>query len=168
MLTILVKIFKALNSEQSPGQLAAAISLAVIIGFTPLLSLHNLFILFFVLLFRVNLTIFLVSWPLFGLLGLIIEPLAERLGLYLLQMPSLLPLWESFYNTLVGRWSNFYYSGVIGSFVIALALAVILYPLSKILVAQYREKWSQKLEQFQVIKMLKASKFWQLYASYSS
>ncbi len=45
MLALLMKILKALNSEQSPGQLAAAVSFAAIIGLTPLLSLHNFFIL---------------------------------------------------------------------------------------------------------------------------
>ena len=112
MLTILVKLLKALNSEQSPGQLAVAISLAIMIGFTPLISLHNLLIVLIALWFRVNLTLLIVSYPLFALIGYLLSPMFESIGLNILQMPSLLPFWESFFNTLIGRWSNFYYAGV--------------------------------------------------------
>ncbi|TQV88417.1 TIGR03546 family protein [Aliikangiella coralliicola] len=165
MLAILAKILKVLNSEQSPGQLAMAVSLATIVGITPLLSLHNLLILLVVLWFRVNLTIFLVFWPLMTILGLAIAPLAEQLGLQILQAPALVPMWESFYNTLIGRWSNFNYSGVIGALLIAIVLSVVLYPTSKYLINQYRDKWLEKFEQYHIVKVLKASKLWQLYQS---
>jgi uncharacterized protein (TIGR03546 family) len=168
MLAILMKILKALNSEQSPGQLAAAVSFAAIIGLTPLLSLHNILVLLVVLWFRVNLTVFLVMWPLFSIIGLMLAPVSESIGLLLLQMPSLTPTWESFYNTLLGRWSNFYYSGVLGGLVLSSVLAIILYPTSKKLITLYREKWLDKFEQFKIVKILKASKFWQLYDSSSS
>ncbi|MCP3673206.1 MAG: TIGR03546 family protein [Gammaproteobacteria bacterium] len=168
MLTIIMKIFKALNSEQSPAQLASAISFAAIIGLTPLLSLHNLLILLIVLWFRVNLTLFLIMWPLFSILGLMLEPISESIGLSLLQLPSLIPIWESFYNTLLGRWSNFYYSEVIGGLLVASILAIILYPINKILISQYREKWLDTFEHYKIIKILKASKIWQLYEASSS
>lgn len=168
MLTLLAKLLKALNSEQSPGQLAAGVSLAVIVGLTPLLSLHNLIVLLIVLFFRVNLTVFLLMWPLFSIVGLLISPLSESLGLAILQAPSMIALWESFYNTLIGRWSNFYFSGVTGGLVIAIILAIIVYPVSKLLVVQYRTRLYSKFEQYKVVKMLKASKFWQLYESYSN
>jgi uncharacterized protein (TIGR03546 family) len=163
MLTLFVKFFKALNSEQSPAQLAAAVSLAAIIGLTPMLSLHNVLVLLVVFLFRVNLTIFFLMWPLFSIFGLMIEPLAQSLGLQILQATSMQSTWQDFYNTLIGRWSNFYYSGVIGSLVIAVIFAVIMYPISKFLISQYRQKWVQKFEQYKVVKILKATKFWQLY-----
>lgn len=164
MLTILVKLLKALNSEQSPGQLAIAISLAIILGFTPLVSLHNLLIILIALWFRVNLTLLIVSYPLFALIGYLLSPVFESIGLNILQIPSLLPLWESFFNTLFGRWSNFYYAGVMGSFVVGLIVAIIMFPLVKYSVTAYRHKWLIKFEQFKIVKMLKASRFWQLYA----
>ncbi|MET1255004.1 TIGR03546 family protein [Aliikangiella maris] len=168
MLTILVKLFKALNSEQSPGQLAGAVSLAAIIGVTPLLSLHNVLVILLVLWFRVNLTMFIVAWPLFTVLGLILSQPAESIGLTILQAQSLVPMWESFYNTVVGRWSNFYHAGVIGSLVIALGLAIVLFPISNRAVSLYRDKWLEKVEQYRIVKLLKASKFWQVYQSLSN
>jgi uncharacterized protein (TIGR03546 family) len=164
MLTILVKLVKALNSEQSTGQLAIAVSLAIILGFTPLMSLHNLIIILIALWFRVNLTLLIVSYPLFAFIGYLLSSIFESTGLSLLQSESLIPIWESFFNTLFGRWSNFYYSGVVGSFVISLILAIIVYPLVKIMVHAYREKWLAKIEQYKLVKALKASRFWQLYS----
>ena len=167
MLTILMKIFKALNSEQSPGQLAAAVSFAAIVGLTPLFSLHNLIIFLIVLWFRVNLTLFLIMWPLFSIIGLMLAPISELIGLNLLQLTSLVPIWESFYNTLLGRWSNFYYSEVIGGLVIASTMAIILYPICKMLITQYREKFLETFNHYKIVKILKASKFWQLYEASS-
>lgn len=168
MLTYFVKVFKVINSEQSPGQIAAAISFACIVGLTPLLSLHNLLVLLIVLWFRVNLTIFFVAWPLFSLFGLMLATPAQSLGGSILQAEALLPMWESFYNTLIGRWSNFYYTGLIGSLVIAIPLAIICYPISKLLIVQYRAKWMSKLEKYKVFQILKTSKFWQLYSDHAS
>lgn len=163
MLTILAKIFKTLNSEQSPSQISAAIALAAIVGFTPLLSLHNLVILFVVLFFRVNLTMFLVSWPMFALIGLALSPISQSIGMSILTAPALTDTWEAFYNTLFGRWSNFYYSGVIGGLVLGITVAIISFPIFKILVVRYRSEWMDKLEKLHLVKLLKATSFWQIY-----
>jgi len=165
MLTILAKLLKALNSEQSVNQLAFAISLSVILGFTPLMSLHNVVIVLIALWFRVNLSLLLVSYPLFALMGFLLSPLFESVGLAILQTPSLTAVWQSFFNTLLGRWSDFYYSGVMGSFVIGIITAIILFPIVKLMIRGYRGKWMTKFDQFKITKMLKASKFWQIYSS---
>ena len=165
MLTVLAKLLKALNSEQSPNQLAIAISLSVILGFTPLISLHNIFVILIALWFRVNLSLLVVSYPLFALMGYLLSPVFESVGLAILQMPSLTPLWDVFFNTLFGRWSDFYYSGVMGSFVVGLITAIVLFPTIKILIRAYREKWMVKFNQFKITKILKASKFWQIYSN---
>jgi len=165
MLTVLAKLLKALNSEQSLNQLAFAISLSAILGFTPLISLHNIFVILIALWFRVNLSLLIISYPLFALMGYLLSPVFESIGLTILQMPSLTPLWNTFFNTLFGRWSEFYYSGVMGSFVLGVITAIILFPIVRILIRAYREKWMIKFNQFKVTKILKASKFWQIYSN---
>ena len=164
MLAIIVKLLKALNSEQSPNQIAMAVSLATILGLTPLFSLHNVLVILIALWFRVNLSILLVSYPFFTFIGFLLSPAFESVGLALLQMPSMLEIWETFFNTVVGRWSNFYYSGVIGSLFVSLLAAAILFPISKRTIGAYRGIWLVKIEQLKVSKMLKATKFWQLYS----
>jgi uncharacterized protein (TIGR03546 family) len=164
MLTVFAKLLKALNSEQSPNQLAIAVCLSAILGLTPLVSLHNIVVLLIALWFRVNLSILILSYPIFALLGYLLSPMFESVGLAILQAQALVPMWETFFNTLIGRWSNFYFSGVIGSLLVALASAVILFPATRVAVSQYREKWLTKFEKLQITRMLKASKFWQLYS----
>ena len=164
MLTMLVKLLKALNSEQSTSQLSAAVSFSLILGLTPLLSLHNAFILLLIMWFRVNLTLLIISYPLFALLGFLFSSVFESIGLVILQAPFLTSLWEAFFNTLVGRWSNFYYAGVMGSFVVSVILALVLFPIISKGISIYRERWLTKINQLKIMKFLKTTKFWHLYS----
>ena len=68
MITLLAKLLKALNSDYSPSQIAVAICLGMIMGLTPLSAVHNVLILFLVLIVRVNVGIFLVSLTFFRVL----------------------------------------------------------------------------------------------------
>ncbi|MDH5433830.1 MAG: TIGR03546 family protein [Gammaproteobacteria bacterium] len=167
MLAPFTKVIKALNSEQSPAQLAAAISFAAILGLTPLMSLHNLLVLFCVLFFRVNLTLFILAWPLFATFSLLLEPVYHNIGYSILTQPDLKLAFESFYNNIIGRWSNFYYPVVLGSLLIALPVAILGYPFFKWLVNNYRNKWKDKIDQYQIIRFIKASKVWQAYQRFS-
>ncbi len=167
MLAIFVKLLKALNSEQSANQLAMAVSLAAILGLTPFLSLHNIVILLIALWFRVNLSLLIICYPLFSLIGFLLSSTFEATGLMILQAPELTEFWNSFFNTLIGRWSNFYYAGVMGSFFISTIAAIILFPTSRLLITAYRNKWLVKIEQLKLMRMLKATKFWNLYSVHS-
>ncbi len=51
MLTLLAKLFQALNSESSSRQIALAVALGFFFGLAPLASLHNVVILFFLVVF---------------------------------------------------------------------------------------------------------------------
>ncbi len=165
MLTLLAKILKALNSEQSPSQLAIAVSIAVIMGLTPLLSLHNLILLLFALWFRVNLSILIVSYPLFVLLGWMFSTQLEAFGYWVLQHPDLESFWVGLYNNLGGRWSGFYYSGRVGSLIVATALAIILFPIVRFGVIKYRQVVLEKINKSKIMLWLKASKFWDFYSA---
>lgn len=163
MITSLIKLFKALNSEQSSAQLAIAISLSAILGLTPLVSLHNVFVLFIAFSFRVNLSLLFLSYPIFAIIGYLLSDFFESVGTIVLQNASLIDIWQYFFNTVIGRWSDFYYTGVMGSFLVSIIIASILYPLSKMLINLYREKLLAKIERYQLVRMLKASSFWKLY-----
>lgn len=167
MLTIIAKILKALNSEQSPAQLALAIILAMIVGFTPLLSLHNLFIVFLVLFFRVNLGIFIISYPIWAMLGWLLSPLFNEVGTWLLNAESMHVMWQSFFNTLPGRWSNFYFTGVTGGIAISLILGIILYPILVWMIQQYRQQVYHKIKSSKWMVAFKATHFWKIYEKIS-
>jgi uncharacterized protein (TIGR03546 family) len=163
MLTLLVKILKALNSEQSPSQLAIAVSIAAIMGLTPFLSMHNLVLVLFAMWFRVNLGLLIVSYPLFAILGWMFSAQLEAFGFSLLQMPELQDFWISLYNNLGGRWSGFYFSGRLGSLVVSLVLAIILFPIVRFGVIKYREVVLEKFNSSKLMLWLKATKFMHFY-----
>ncbi|MEE4245612.1 MAG: TIGR03546 family protein [Kangiellaceae bacterium] len=167
MINSVVKLFQLINSEQSSKQIAVAITLAFIVGMTPLLSLHNLLVLFTLLFFRVHIGMFLLAWPLFAALGIVATPLLQNLGEWLLLNPALVDMWQSFYNTLLGRWSNFYYPNLMGGLLISVALSPFIYLLSNRLIAKYRNDWLKYIEKVHLVKILKASRIGQLLAQKS-
>ena len=89
MIGTIAKILKALNSETAPGQISMALCFALIIGLTPLYSLHNLLVLLLVLLLRVNLSAFIAGWVFFSGIAYILDPIFHRIGLALLTTASL-------------------------------------------------------------------------------
>jgi uncharacterized protein (TIGR03546 family) len=165
MFSLILKTLKALNSEQSSAQLAAALCLALVLGFTPTMSLHNIVVILIALWFRVNLGILILSYPLFAFCGFLLSPVFDSFGNFLLNIPSMQAVWTDFFNTAIGRWSNFYYTGMIGSLVASLVATPILYPVFKWLVESYRSKCVAIVEKLRISKMLKATKLWQRYSA---
>ncbi|WDE03822.1 TIGR03546 family protein [Thalassomonas viridans] len=160
---ILAKLLKALSSDASPWQLALGIMFGMIFGLTPLLSLHNLLILFIVLFFRINLSTFLLAVPLFSGLGFFLSPLMAMLGEMLLTLDAMKVPWTWLYNTAFGQLSRFFHTLTLGSLATALVLAPGVLIFSKILIIQYREKVMDSIEKFKIIQLLKGSRFYRLY-----
>jgi len=165
MLTIIAKLLKALNSEQQPWQLALALSFASILGLTPLWSLHNLVVLFLLLLVRVNLSLVILSYPLFATVGWLASSAFENVGLYLLQQTSWQDFWTALYNHPLGRWLGMDYSARLGSLAVATGVALLLLPVASFLIRMYREKLLSSIKHTRLMTYLGASRLWQLYKS---
>lgn len=167
MVRFLAKILKILNSETDPYQISLAVCLAMIIGFTPLKSLHNIVVLFFVLILRVNLSTFIVSWALFSGIAYLLDPLFHRAGLALLTAGFLEGLWTALYNIPIFRIERFYNSVVMGSLIISAMLFFPLYFLFKSLIARYRRNVPAWVRKSRIMQMIKLSKFYKAYTSLS-
>ena len=66
LLKYIAKLLKALASEASPVQLAGGFVLGMIIGLTPVFSLHNAFILILLIILKVNIGMALLAFILFS------------------------------------------------------------------------------------------------------
>ena len=66
MLDMLAKLLKALNAEGSPTQISLGFAAGLIVGLTPLWSLHNVLLVFLVFLLRINLSAFFLSFAVFS------------------------------------------------------------------------------------------------------
>lgn len=161
----LAKLLKALHSDASPWQLAFGIAFGMLIGLTPMMRLHNLVLLFIVLLFRVNLATFLLSFALFSIVGLLLDPLFAHWGASMLSASGMQQTWTALYNTTLGQLSQFFHSGTLGSAVGGLIAFVPLLLLSKWMVVRYRESFMAWVEKTYLIQMLKGSRVYQLYQS---
>ncbi len=151
----LLKILKILNSDANPSAIASAICLAMFIGFTPLLSPHNLLIILLVLILRVHLGTFILASLGFTLVGFAVQSSIEQFGLALLQNQTLEPFWTALYNTQFGRLSLFNYSTSLGGLAICLVSFVPMWLFTTYLVRQYRGHimaWIQKNRLIQVLK----------------
>jgi len=167
MINRVAKLLKVLNSETDPAQISLAFCFAMIMGLTPLYSLHNLVVLFLVLLLRVNLSTFILGWLLFAGLSYLLDPLFHRIGLAILTAKPLEAMWTVLYNTTIFRLSHFNNSIVMGSILVSSILFVPVFLLSNVLINKYRDHILAWIRKTHVIQMLKGSKLYQAYEAVS-
>ena len=168
MIKLLAKLLRVLNSETEPGQLSLGLCFAMIAGLTPLLSVHNLFVLLLVFILRVNVSAFLLGLALFTGMAYLLDPLFHLLGLAVLTVPSLEGLWTTLYQSVWWRLEHFNNSIVMGSLVFSVAIFVPVLLLSNLLIRRYRQHvlfWVQKTK---IMQMFKASKLYQTYETLSA
>lgn len=159
----LARLLKALNSDSGPWQLAFAIALGMIIGLTPWLRLHNLIIVFVVLLFRINLSMFLFCSLLFSGLAYLLDPTLISLGEMLLTHEALQGLWTAFYGTGIGRASQFNHTLTMGSLALSVLLFIPVVLVCKWLIVQYREKLMNWILKLKIVEFIRGSRIYQLY-----
>lgn len=164
MLTLLAKLLKALNSETGAWALAFAFVLGMMVGFTPFWRVHNILILLFALIFRVNLSAFIVSFLICTGIAYLLDPVFHSVGSAWLSSESWRGVWEAMYSSPWWRITQFHHSITLGSIVISLALAPFVAVGSYFIVVNYRlriQKWFLKLK---IVQALRANKFWAIYS----
>lgn len=159
MLQIFLKIFRILNSDISPNRIATGFCLGMVLGLTPLMSLHNLFVLFILCVLAVNFAAALLSLGLFTLFAYLLDPLFNQLGSYLLHLPELQSLWLSAYQSDFWRLMKFNNTLVLGSFVAALLAFLPVFFLVKFLIIKYRSKFLVWVQKLRIVQALKSSKW---------
>lgn len=168
MLSQLAKLLKALNAETSPWQLSLAFVLGMIMGFTPLVSLHNLLILLLAFILRINFSGFLLSFGLFTGFAYLLDPLFIRIGESLLLDPSLKGFWTGLYNNDIWRVTHFNNTLTLGSLVASLLFSLPLFFLSRWLIIKYRAHILTWVRQTKLVQVIKASEFFRVYQSLSN
>jgi uncharacterized protein (TIGR03546 family) len=167
ILKYVAKLLKALSSEASPSQIAGGFVLGMIIGLTPVMSLHNLFIVVLIIILKVNIGMALLSFLIFSGIAYLADPAFHNFGVWLLENPDFQATWTSMYNNEWWAMTNFYNTVVIGSFVIAVGLVLPMFPLSIVFVNQYRTHIHARVQKLKVVKALKGTKLYSIYQTYS-
>jgi uncharacterized protein (TIGR03546 family) len=163
MIEMIARVLKILNSESEPGQISLALCLSMMVGLTPLYSLHNLLMLLLVLILRVNLSAFLLGWLLFSAIAYLLDPLFHSIGLNVLRADALEPLWTALYNLTLFRLARFNNTIVMGSLLFSLAMFIPLYIFSNFLIVKYRDHILSWIRNTRIMTAVKASKFYSAY-----
>ena len=163
LLKLLQQLFKTLNSDGTPGQVAAGIALGAALGLTPIANLHNLVVLALALLLTVSMGGVFLGWSLFVPVGFALDPLFDRIGSGLLTAPALTPFWTALANTPGVPLTNFQNTVVLGSVVSWVVLWLPIFFLARWLVARYRATIYARLKKMKVFQAIGASKLYNVY-----
>lgn len=157
-------LVKALNSEGTPGQVAAGIAMGACLGLTPLFNLHNLVVVGVILFFRVSVPGATLGWLVFTPVGFLLDPVFDRVGTALLVDTSALrSLWGTAYNTPVVALGNPTNTIVVGSLVGWVVLAIPIFFLARFAVGWYRRSIYERYKDAKFFKALRASKAYNVY-----
>lgn len=164
LLKLLQSLIKALNSDGTPGQVAAGIALGAVFGLTPLINLHNLVLFGLAIILNVSFPGVMLGWVLFLPFGFALDPLFDLVGRTLLvDAAALVPFWTWAYNTPILALTNFNNTIVLGSVVVWAAALLPLFFLLRWLVAKYRATIYARLQRTQLFRAVKASKIYNAY-----
>ena len=160
----IAKLIKILRSAASPNQIAGGFILGMVMGLTPLFSLHNLLIFIIVVILNVNFTMVIFSIAICSGFAYLFDPLFHDLGYYLLvDVKSLHGLWTSMYNIPIVALSKFNNTVVMGSFVSSIVLMLPGFFLVKYGVIGYREKIDARIQKLKIVQAMKGSKLYGIY-----
>ena len=163
LIKLMQSLIGALHSEGTPGQLAAGIALGSFLGLTPLVNIHNAVIFAALVLLNVSFAGGMLGWALFIPFGFLLDPLFDWIGHTLLFTPSLTPLFTSLYNMPIVPLTNFNNTVVLGSFMVAVVLAVPLYVAARLGVTRYRATIGARVRQSKWYRAVMASKVYNVY-----
>lgn len=155
------KLIKVLGSEVAPWQIALGFCLGMCLGVTGFTSLSSMFVLFFILFIRVNLSACLLSFALFSAFAWIFDQLILSLGESLLLNASLESIWQSLYQSPFWLLMQFNNTFVMGSWAISFILFMPLFILSYLLIIKYREVFLAWVRKTKLMQWLKMNKWYQ-------
>jgi uncharacterized protein (TIGR03545 family)/uncharacterized protein (TIGR03546 family) len=154
MLNFIIKLLRALNSSERTWQLTVAILLGFVSGLTPVDSLHNLVILFFVLILNINLGMYLITTAFFSAIAYIIDPIFDMVGFSILTLPALDGIFTTMYNSDFMILTEFNNSILMGSLALSLALVIPFYFVINRVIKLYRDTIANKLNSYKLTKYL--------------
>jgi len=158
MIATLSKVFRLLSSDIESYQLSLGISLGIVAGLSPLLSIQSLCVLFIIIVLKVNLSMFMISLALISLIAYLADPLIVSIGQQVLAMESLNELFTQMYNSGLWRLLNFNNTAAMGSLVISALSFLPAYFLSLLLIKKYRLVIEKHLKNSRLFRWASQSK----------
>ncbi len=124
-------MIEKMSASETSRQMSAAFVLGTVLGLTPLLNLHNLFVLAVLLVVRLPYRSFLLGWAVAIPIGFLLDPVFDSIGLAFLTAEPLRGLWVFAANLPVVPLTSFNNTITLGSVVLWLVVAAPLFVLMK-------------------------------------
>jgi len=138
MLKAIVRLFKSLNSNAHPGEIAHAVCLGFLLGLMP--KDNALWILVFVFCFflRINKGALIIFTALFALIAPLFDSLLDTIGYFVLTLTPASPVFRTLLDVPFVAFTHFNNTIVMGSIVLAVIVYIPLYIISRIIVRLWR------------------------------
>ena len=152
-LRILRKIFRILNSELTPTQVAVGFCFGVLAGLVPW-GPNTLFWLTIAFLTSCSFSATLLAFALFRVLAWMLLPVSYAVGNFLLGQEALEPLWSALTHAPILAWLKLNHYAVLGSYALALLFSVFAFFAVRGFVRKYRDSFFQYIERSRPWKAL--------------
>ncbi len=159
MIATFAKVFRLLSSDVEPYQLSLGISLGIVAGLSPLLSVQTLSVILLIIILRVNFSMLMLSFGLVSLIAYLADPLIVMVGKQVLAIESLNDVFTQMYNSGLWRFLNFNNTAAMGSLVISVIVFLPFYFIFLILIKKYRDVIERYLKNSQLFRWVSQSKF---------
>lgn len=168
MIRQIAKLVRILNSETAPINISLGICFGMIVGFTQIWSVHNLIILFVVLLFRVNLSAFFLGSLAFKSLSFLFNGAFHKIGLSLLTADYYRDLGTYLYNITFWKFDRINNTIVIGSIVVSILGFVPMLFLLNFFIKKYRIHILNYVRKTKIAKAMMSSDLYHYYKNITS
>lgn len=165
-LDYIFKLIKLLNSDkQTPLQLAAGLTIGMIMGLTPWFSVHHLILILVLILFNVNFSMALFGMGVFGMVGYAFDSVFHGFGFYLLNIESMQNLYTEWFNSAMIL-THFNNTVLMGSFVASILASPFALLLFYFLIKKYRDHALVWFKNSKVSRFMQGSKVFMLYQKF--
>ena len=164
-LGLINKLFKILNSDDTPFQVAIGFSLAMLIEFTPFLSVQNIVLIFIAFILNISFKSFLLGIVSFGLISyLFIYPFHYLGKIFLVDNQVFYPIFNFFFNLPLMNYTNLNNSVALGGFLSALVLFIPIVLVINKFIKYYREKLKDKITNSKFYKIFSKNKIFVIFS----
>jgi len=169
MTLILKQIFallKLINSETETDQIAWGLTLGLVLGMSPFLSLQTFFVFLLIFIFRIQMGAAFLSAFFFAFVAYVFDPLFHIIGLWFLRLPVLQGTWTTLYNTPLIPLTKFNNTIVMGAAVVTLVSLIPCFFLFRYLLKKYRKTVVARFKNTKFWKAIEATSLYKWYYTY--
>lgn len=166
LLKQLFNFLKLLNSDSGTNQLAVGLSLGLILGFAPILSIQAFIVFAFIFIFRVQIGAAFVSAFFFKFVAYLFDQPAHFLGKAVLENESLSSLFTTMYNMPLVPLTRFNNSIVMGSMIVSILLLPFAFFGFRVAITRYRATVVARFKNTKFWKGFVATRFYNWYIKY--